>query len=88
MAGERREDKEDKVVRQDVRGGTPGAGAGRAGGPGTRGAGLGEEGSNAGEVDPGVALSGETLEGGGPGLVRSAGEGERDVPTSPDTVAG
>lgn len=83
MAGERRENKADKLVRQDVRTGTPGTGTGRTDEPETRGAGLGEEGSNTGEVDPGVALSGQTLEGGA-GLVSPAGEGERDVPTSSD----
>jgi hypothetical protein len=84
MAGERRENTEDKLVRQDIRSGTPRAGTRRADEPDTRGAGLGEEGSNIGEVDPGVALSGETLEEGSPGLVRPADEGERDVPTSFD----
>ena len=88
MANERREDKEDELVREDVRGGTPDTRADRTGEPRIRGAGIGEEGSNIGEVDPGVAFSGETLEEGSPGLVRPAGDAERDVSAPSDTVAG
>jgi hypothetical protein len=76
----------DKAVREDVRGGmrddgdsevwtVPPGGlptkAGNAGGQGAPAAGFGDEGSNAGEVDPGVAGRGEMLK-----TVGGMGEGD------------
>ena len=50
---------------------------------GTSAVGFGVEGSNAGEVDPGVARTGETVERGGTGLVDPVGGmGERDMPAA------